>query len=173
MEVYSFTLYPEKENNFYKDVKFHHEGDSGLDLYFPKDVLVPAGETVKIDLGLKGVMKKELRSPWTCEKDDPCFDCKNCYQSVYWSYDIRPRSSIYKTPLRLANSVGTIDAGYRGNLMVVVDNIKNVDFMVKGGTSLFQVCVGDLSPFTASVSTNSSIPASSRGVSGFGSTNKI
>ena len=30
-----------------------------------------------------------------------------------------------RTPLRLANSVGIIDAGYRGNICAVVDNIKS------------------------------------------------
>ena len=37
-----------------------------------------------------------------------------------------PRSSIYKTPLRLANNTGIIDSGYRGNLMGAFDNISPV-----------------------------------------------
>ena len=36
-----------------------------------------------------------------------------------------PRSSISKTPLRLANSIGLIDGGYRGEIMAPCDNIKN------------------------------------------------
>jgi len=38
--------------------------------------------------------------------------------SAYYLY---PRSSISKTPLRMANSVGIIDSGYRGNIMAKVD----------------------------------------------------
>lgn len=36
--------------------------------------------------------------------------------SGYW-IDMRPRSSVYKTGMYLCNSVGTIDAGYRGEVM--------------------------------------------------------
>ena len=39
------------------------------------------------------------------------------------SFLLLPRSSISKTPLRLSNSVGLIDAGYRGELQAPVDNI--------------------------------------------------
>ena len=39
------------------------------------------------------------------------------------SYMLVPRSSISKTPLRMANSIGIIDAGYRGEIMAAVDNI--------------------------------------------------
>ena len=49
-------------------------------------------------------------------------------------YDMRPRSSLSNTNLRLANSVGTIDSGYRGHLMGKFDLIhsellSNTDFM--------------------------------------------
>ena len=36
----------------------------------------------------------------------------------YWM-DLRARSSIYKTGLQLANGVGTIDAGYRGEVRAI------------------------------------------------------
>lgn len=36
-------------------------------------------------------------------------------------YFITPRSSIFKTPLRQANSIGVIDSGYNGNLAVLID----------------------------------------------------
>jgi dUTP pyrophosphatase len=38
-------------------------------------------------------------------------------------YYLYPRSSISKTPFRLANQVGIIDSGYRGNLIAKVDCI--------------------------------------------------
>ena len=39
---------------------------------------------------------------------------------------VYPRSSISKTPLRMANSVGIIDSGYRGNLKFAVDAHKHL-----------------------------------------------
>ena len=45
-----------------------------------------------------------------------------------------------KTPLRMSNSVGIIDSGYRGNLIGLVDNLSNEDYVVKSGTRLFQIC---------------------------------
>ncbi|SVA76917.1 uncharacterized protein METZ01_LOCUS129771, partial [marine metagenome] len=44
-----------------------------------------------------------------------------------------PRSSIAKTPLRLCNSIGLIDGGYRGEIMAVVDNIKKESYTVEPG----------------------------------------
>jgi dUTPase len=76
-----------------------------------------------------------------------------------------PRSSISKTRMRLANSVGIIDAGYRGDLIAAVDTIG-----LFGST--FQVCAPDLSPFLVHiVDTEEDLsPPTTRGHGGFGST---
>ena len=42
------------------------------------------------------------------------------FNTGYYMY---PRSSLSKTKLRLANSVGIIDSGYRGNLIGMFDLI--------------------------------------------------
>jgi len=126
----------------------YHEGDSGLDLFCPTDILVKAGETVKIDLQIQ------------------CEALKDYISNV--SYYLYPRSSIVKTPLRLANSVGIIDAGYRGNIMAFVDNIKTEDYIVESGTRLFQICSSDLSPLTFELVNQ--LSDTSRGQGGFGST---
>ena len=73
-------------------------------------------------------------------------DKENMRNCAFYLY---PRSSISRTPIRMSNSVGIIDSGYRGELMVVVDNI-NIDgepFVIKKGTRLFQICAPDLAPF--------------------------
>ena len=73
------------------------------------------------------------------------------------AYYLYPRSSISKTPLIMANSVGIIDKDYRGNIMAKVRNIplKNKDYEkesyfesyhIEKGTRLFQICSPDLSP---------------------------
>jgi hypothetical protein len=52
-----------------------------------------------------------------------------------------PRSSISKTRMRLANSLGIIDAGYRGDLIAAVDTIG-----VFGSTDIWHIWKETLSP---------------------------
>ena len=81
-----------------------------------------------------------------------------------------PRSSISKTPLRMANSIGIIDAGYRGEIMAAVDNISDEDYMISPGDRLFQLVHPTLYPIHASVESN--LSDTERGEGGFGSTGK-
>jgi dUTPase len=95
-----------------------------------------------------------------------------------------PRSSISKTRMRLANSVGIIDAGYRGDLIAAVDTIglfgstdiwhtwKETLSPIKKYDRYFQVCAPDLSPFLVHiVGTEAELGApTTRGTGGFGST---
>lgn len=127
--------------------KYNHLTDSGFDLYpnIQENFLIPAKSIgYKIPLGIK------------CAPQD---------DSGYYLY---PRSSIVKTPLRLVNSVGIIDMTYRGEIMAVVDNISNEDFVLKPGMSLFQLCAPDLKPLQ--VEFTAGLPSSQRGEGGFGST---
>ncbi len=67
------------------------------------------------------------------------------YQESYVGYYIYSRSSTaIKTPLRLANSVGVIDSGYRGNIKSVFDNIKNENFLLESGSRYIQICPPNL-----------------------------
>ena len=59
-----------------------------------------------------------------------------------------PRSSIAKTPLRLCNSIGLIDGGYRGEIMAAVDNIKGEDYTVEPNQRLFQLVAMNGSPIS-------------------------
>ena len=138
----------------YNDHRHYHQGDSGIDLYCPDRIIVEAGETKFIDLKIQCQMLKYI--------DD--------YKSIPVSYYLYPRSSITKTPLRLANSVGIIDAGYRGNIIACVDNIKNEEYIIEAGSRLFQICSSDLSPI--SIEIVNSLPETSRGIGGFGSTDE-
>jgi dUTP pyrophosphatase len=95
-----------------------------------------------------------------------------------------PRSSISKTRMRLANSVGIIDAGYRGDLIAAVDSIgvfgstdiwqiwKDTLSPIKKYDRYFQVCAPDLSPFLVHiVETEQELGnPTTRGAGGFGST---
>ena len=94
-----------------------------------------------------------------------------------------PRSSISKTRMRLANSVGIIDAGYRGDLIAAVDTIgvfgstdiwniwNETLYPMKKYDRYFQICAPDLSPFLVHiVETEGDLsPPTTRGHGGFGS----
>ncbi len=123
-----------------------HEGDAGLDLYIVEDQTIKANETALIKLGIY------------CEpiEGNP--------------YLLMPRSSISKTPLRMANSIGLIDGGYRGEIMAAVDNIRNEDYLVKKGERLFQLV--SLNGYSISFRLVNQLSETSRGGGGFGSTGK-
>ena len=138
--------------NIYRGHSSYNEGDSGLDLFFPKDITLKYGDCgVKVDLGIQ------------CEGLDDSTE-RNI------SYYLYPRSSISKTPIRMANSVGIIDAGYRGNIIVALDHIDpNVkEFTIQKGTRLFQICGPSLEPISMEIV--GSLSDTERGNGGFGST---
>ena len=127
-----------------------HRGDSGLDLYCPIDITIKAGETVCIDLQV------------------------SCEAKTWWgaptSFCLHPRSSMSKTPLRLANSTGIIDAGYRGTIRMVLDNIKEYDYTIRRMDRLVQLCCPKMEPIKAKVV--DSLSDTTRGCNGFGSTGR-
>ena len=133
-----------KAKDYYENHGHFHEGDAGLDLYVIEDSLIKKKETVLIKFGI------------SCEPEDGK------------AYYLMPRSSISKTPLRMSNSVGLIDGGYRGEIMASCDNIKDFDYHVKEGQRLFQLVSCDSSPIHYSI--KSELSNSSRGAGGFGST---
>lgn len=124
--------------------------DAGFDLYIPARIVCLPGETTKIDMGVK---------------------CAAYMNSNPQSFYVYPRSSISKTKLRLANSVGIIDSGYRGNLVCVVDNIGTNEIVLEKGMRLFQICSPMLTPIKVEVVNNLEVLGSThRGSGGFGST---
>ena len=133
----------------YNNHQHYNPGDSGLDLFCPETITINPGETVKINLQIK------------CEalSDD---------RQRNVSYYLYPRSSIIKTPLRLSNSVGIIDAGYRGDIIACVDNIKNESYTITQGDRLFQICAGNLEPIEFQLVND--LSNTQRGSRGFGST---
>lgn len=90
--------------------------------------------------------------------------------SAFYLY---PRSSIYKTGLRMANSVGIIDRGYRGDLCAPLDG----EGVLEKEQRIVQICEPSLEPFTVTVvDTEHDLGGVSergtnvRGTNGFGST---
>lgn len=91
-----------------------------------------------------------------------------CAPSTRNGYYLYPRSSIIKTPLRLANSVGIIDPDYRGEIIAAVDNLSDEPVVLNRDKSLFQLCLSSLQPFEALFMLN--LDVTQRGEGGFGST---
>ena len=85
-----------------------------------------------------------------------------------WQALILPRSSIgAKTPLRLSNSVGLIDSGYRGELGVLYDNTSDEPYTINQGDRIAQLLVMPSYKFQAKVV--ETLEDSDRGEGGFGS----
>ena len=136
----------DKAYKFYSEHGHFHNGDAGLDLYILENQKFSPGQTKLIKLGI------------SCEPEDGK------------AYYLFPRSSISKTPLRLSNSIGLIDGGYRGEIMAPCDNIKDFDYTIKEGERLFQLVASDSSPIHYVITDN--LSETSRGSGGFGSTGK-
>jgi len=125
-------------------------GDAGLDLYVPENITIPAKA-----IGFK-------------INHNVCCEAKIVDKFV--SYYMYPRSSMgAKTPLRIGNSVGIFDSGYRGPVMGIVDNISDSDFVVEKGSRLFQICPPLLNN-PINLKLVSELSESERGSSGLGST---
>lgn len=126
--------------------------NSGFDLFSPEDIETNLN-TIKLDTQV------------TCSMIDD--NKQNCGFYLY------PRSSISKTNLRLANSVGIIDSGYRGHLLAIFDIRRNdyVSITIEKHSRLLQICCGDLQPFIVIlVDDKILLGETERGSGGFGST---
>lgn len=82
---------------------------------------------------------------------------------------IRPRSGLaVKHGITLPNSPATIDSDYRGELMVGLVNLGQEAFQVTRGMRIAQLVLGRVEPVQFELV--DSLPATSRGEGGFGST---
>jgi dUTP pyrophosphatase len=126
--------------------------DSGIDVFAKEHIVV---EPFKVSFIKTGIAARS----------------SNLYLHFSQPYWLLPRSSISKTPLMMANSVGVIDSGYRGELMCAVRNMSNEAYNVERGTRLFQIVSNDMLPFK-NVEIVEDLDDTSRGSGGFGSTGK-
>ena len=145
--------------------------DSGIDIMVPIDTWV---KSASLDIGYDysghKIIKTDGDNVTKFDSGIKCcmFDTTTNKPVGYYVYG---RSSIYKYNLSVANSVGIIDAGYRGHLIGMVYNMKFDNCLkIDAGTRLFQICAPDLSPLSVRIVDN--LPDSARGEGGFGSTGK-
>ena len=143
---------------YYKHLETRESSDSGVDLVAVDDISINSLEVATIDFKIKCQM---INLSTEGELDG----------SKYYPYYLYPRSSISKTPLGMANSIGIIDKDYRGNIMAKVRNYSiNSSYNIVSGDRLFQICAPDLSPIKIKIV--STLTETSRGEGGFGSTGK-
>jgi len=130
----------------------YHERDAGFDLYCEAATIEPAPTAKKVGQQAKVAVYSTERSGFR----------------AYW---MMPRSSISKTPLRLANSIGLIDAGYRGTLIAALDNTSLTSYTIQLNDRFFQVVNPELLPWDR-IEVVDTIPGGTtlRGEGGFGST---
>jgi dUTP pyrophosphatase len=154
--------YPELYNRYYEAVHNHNRKvfdniyhvDAGFDLFAPIVQDMNMGVS-KIDFGIKC-------SAQIVERGHPEYNT---------GFYLHPRSSIVKTPLRLANSTGIIDAGYRGNIIGAFDMIRP-QFLVNQYDRFVQICAPGLMPILVEMVDNecSLGGETQRSGGGFGST---
>lgn len=79
---------------------YAHPSDAGMDVYAQEDITIMPGETKLIPLGIKVAIP------------------------LGYELQVRPKSGrCLKTKLRVANTPGTIDAGYRDEVGVIIENV--------------------------------------------------
>lgn len=125
--------------------KYQKEGDAGFDLYAVERVRVKGGKTRVVPTGIKAAIPEGFE------------------------IQIRPRSGIsLKTNIRIANSPGTIDAGYRGEIGIIVHNLGTYDYVVEKGDRIAQGILKEVPH--AVFKWVDELPESDRGEGGFNST---
>lgn len=109
-------------------------GDAGLDIYALEDYTILPGETKLIPTGFKVAVP------------------------MGYELQVRPKSGrALKTKLRVANTPGTIDSGYRDEVGVIIENIEapikdiEYDFTAKGQPIIRSILHGE--PFVISKGT--------------------
>lgn len=127
-----------------------HFGDKGADVYAVSKNIVMMTDT----------------------KDVICYGTGLAFEiPVGYSVELRPRSSVYKTGMSLCNSIGTIDAGYRGEVkaMFYADHCSKP---YNVGDKIAQLVVPECLATEVEFVEVDELTESVRGDGGFGSTGK-
>lgn len=120
-----------------------HSTDAGFDLYAADEVILGAWQTKSVPTGL-------------------AFELPEGYEM-----QVRPRSGIsLKTPLKVL--LGTVDAGYRGEVGVIINNVSPYTHTIKKGEKIAQAIIQKL-PEVELVE-EEELSVGERGINGFGST---
>jgi dUTP pyrophosphatase len=123
-------------------------GDAGADVYSRIDLSIAPGERALVPTGI-------------------AIAIPHGYAAF-----AHPRSGLaIKHGVSMVNAPGTIDAGYRGELQIIlINHDPNDDFVIKRGDRIAQLVFQKVE--TAEFIEVEELPGSGRGVGGFGSTGR-
>ena len=126
---------------------YAHPGDAGMDVRSVEDLVIPAGGRALVHTGLVAVIPEG------------------------YELQVRSRSGLaLKSGVAVLNSRGTVDAGYRGEIGVILANFGDGGFVVKKGDRVAQLVAAPVT--VAEISETDSVDATDRGAGGFGSTGR-
>jgi dUTP pyrophosphatase len=124
---------------------YAHPGDAGMDLC--------ACEAARLEPGRRALVKTGL-----------VMELPSGHEA-----QVRPRSGLaLKNGVTVLNSPGTVDAGYRGEIGVILINLGDAAFVVEPGMRIAQMVVAPVTH--ARVEETADVCDTARGAGGFGST---
>lgn len=128
-----------------KKWEYAHYGDSGMDVYSAVDVHLLPKQTYMIPTGIAVYVPNGLE------------------------LQLRSTSgNAAKTSMRMANSVGTVDAGYTGEVCILVDNNGEETINITAGMKIAQAVLAPV--MKAFLQEVSELPTTERSSKGFGET---
>jgi dUTP pyrophosphatase len=128
--------------------EYAKDGDAGMDIRANENVKIYPGETKLVKTGI------HISLP-------PGFEIQ-----------VRPRSGqSLKTKIRVANSPGTIDQNYTGEICIICDNIGQDPYEIKEGDRIAQIVLNEVPMIKwEPVNNQEDLGKTNRGTDGFGST---
>lgn len=125
--------------------EYAKEGDAGMDLFSTEKYSVKPGERVLVSTGISTEFP------------------------LGYELQIRPRSGLaLKKGISVVNTPGTVDAGYRGEIGIILINLGQEVFEINPGDKIAQAVLNKFE--VAEIQEVSELSETSRGVGGFGST---
>jgi dUTP pyrophosphatase len=124
---------------------YAHPGDAGMDLYAAESVVLKPGERTIVSTGFKMALPEGYEA------------------------QIRPKSGLAaKHGVSVVNTPGTVDAGYRGIVGVILINHGNEEFAVEKNMKIAQMVINKVE--NPDIEEVDELDDTSRGEGGFGST---
>jgi dUTP pyrophosphatase len=123
---------------------YQHPGDAGMDLFAAEDVTLGAGEVKPVPTGIKMAIP-------------------DGYVGLIWDKSGISLQGVH----RLA---GVVDAGYRGEVKVVMVNLGKVPFVFKQGQKVAQMLIQPVEAVEVVDVGEADLDETARGAGGFGST---
>lgn len=126
---------------------YAHPSDAGMDVRSVADLTIRPGSRALVPTGLVVLLP-------------PGYEAQ-----------VRPRSGLaLKGGVTVLNAPGTIDAGYRGEIGVILVNLGEADFQVAKGDKIAQLVIAPVT--RPEIVETTEVDETDRGAGGFGSTGK-